>query len=55
MGKEVSFIWDVITYPCEWANLKLGHGWVIIHIPLVFMDVIAYPCPNTGAALVNLC
>ena len=29
--------------------------WMSNHIPLFFMDVIPYPCPNPEAGLSNLC
>ena len=45
------FMWDVII-PCPNPEFR---AWVSNYIPLIYVDVITYACPNPGAGSVNLC
>ena len=54
------FIWDVIIHPFLNFNgsltkpLEFSRAWMNIYIPLFYMGVITYSCPNPDAGVTNL-
>ena len=46
-------LWDVITDPS--STFIEVMAWISEYIPLFYMDVIYYPCPNLYSVFVEAC